>query len=118
MESKSLKELFHKWKDLNQQVEQSYGKFDFITIKELRKKQAEIEDTVYDIILKNVKAELKKVLPDTCGEMEVGFDMTNDVFYYLMYDPYDQESDKIFALTIDSDRKIEIIEDFKRNDEN
>ena len=114
----SLKELFHNWNDLNKQVEDLFGKFDFTKIKGLRNEQKKIEDQIFEILLENASSDLKKVLPETCGDMEVGFDTKNEMFYYLMYDPYHEESSKIFAVTIDLSGQVDCIEDFKYDDEN
>jgi hypothetical protein len=115
-----LVDLFHKWHELNTQVEDSFKKFELSSVRELRNSQRSIEDQIYLILLESASEPLKKILPEDCGDLEVGYDITNNKFYFLMEDPTSEfEKDiKIIAFIIDSDKKIEIINDFKQtNDE-
>ncbi len=112
---KNLEELFRDWHDLNKQVEESFKNFDLSTVKEIRKQQSPIEDSIYSILLENASEDLKMILPDTCGEFEIGFDVENNKFIYVMLDPEYEESEetKLIAFTIDINKNIEIIKDFK-----
>ncbi len=113
--NRDIKELFKDWNDLNNQVGQSFQEFDFSTLREFRDKQREIEDSIYLILLNSAPPELKKILPDECGSMEIGFDTKKSIFYFLMEDPETIENEElqILAITIDSDKNIEVIKDFK-----
>ncbi len=117
MSSKIELELFQKWQDLNEKVGASFGQFDFETIKKIRKEQRAIEDQVYVLLLESAPENIKKYLPEDCGEMEIGYNFKDKVFYYLMADPDQEENDDapiiVLAITIDTNRKVEIIRDFK-----
>jgi len=109
-------ELFQKWNDLNAQTGASLGSFDFESIKKIRIEQRKIEDIIYSILLENAPAEIKKILPEDCGEFEIGYNMTDKTFYFLMYDPEqedDEESAEIIAITIDPNKEVNIIKNFK-----
>ncbi|TFG28741.1 MAG: hypothetical protein EU532_04550 [Promethearchaeota archaeon] len=112
---KNLKNSFERWQELNKKVEESFGKFEFSAIKEVRKEQRKIEDSIYSILLENASEDLKNSLPSECGEMEIGYDMENKIFYYVMFDPDYEESEetKLMAITINLDKKVNIIKDFK-----
>ena len=114
----SLSNLFTKWNELNSEVSESFGKFDFNSIKEIRTKQREIEDQIYSILLKNAPNEIKEIIPDTCDELEIGYDSNNDVFYYVMIDPQCEDNDeiKLIAITIDANKTVDLIKDFKENE--
>ncbi|TXT62622.1 MAG: hypothetical protein BAJALOKI3v1_530001 [Promethearchaeota archaeon] len=58
--------------------------------------------------------DLKKILPQTPGEMEMGYEKKEQKFYFLMEDPEfaDVEEIHILAITIDADINIEMIKDF------
>jgi hypothetical protein len=113
-----IEDYFTSWNELNDKVAASFGNFDFNNIKEIRKQQKKIEDAIYSIVLKNANDKLKAILPEDCGEMEVGYEAEEKRFYFLMFDP-DQEIDdedapiKITAIVIDSKEEIEVIKDFK-----
>lgn len=111
----NIKDLFQDWNNLNKQVEEAFGQFEFSSIKKVREKQRKIEDKIYTILLENASENLKTFLPETCGSMEIGFDMENNIFYFVMLDPNEEESDekKLLAITIDIDKKVNFIEDFK-----
>jgi hypothetical protein len=113
----NLGELFKKWHDLNTQVAESFGQLNFDSIKEIRTKQRKIEDSVFSILVENAPEEIKKILPDDCGEMEIGYNIENNQFYYVMFDPnYEEEEDtKLIAITINSKRNVSLIKDFKED---
>ena len=112
-----IENLFQKWNELNNNVANSMGSFDFSSIKAIRVKQGEIEDKIYSILLESASDEIKKILPETCGEMEMGYNVTDKVFYFLMEDPEqpDEEKVKVLAITINSKKKVEKIKDFQVN---
>lgn len=111
----SFKELFQKWQELNVKVGESFGNYDFDSIKKVREEMSKIEDKIYIILLENALDELRKILPDDCGEMEIGFDIKNKLFYFLMEDPEQDDSDelKVLAITIDINKNVKTIKDFK-----
>ncbi|MFX1396580.1 MAG: hypothetical protein ACFFAS_05990 [Promethearchaeota archaeon] len=114
----NLEKLFTNWQELNDKVGASFGDFDFNSIKEVRKKQREIEDQIYSSLLENADDDLKKILPENCGEMEIGYESEEKKFYFLMFDPdqefeNDDEPARITAIVINTEKKIEVIEDFK-----
>ncbi|MFW9899475.1 MAG: hypothetical protein ACFFDO_09485 [Candidatus Thorarchaeota archaeon] len=113
----NLGALFKKWHDLNTQVAESFGQFNFDSIKEIRTKQRKIEDSVFSILIENAPEEIKKILPDECGEMEIGYNIENNQFYYVMFDPnYEEGEDtKLIAITINSKKKVTLIKDFKED---
>ncbi|MFW9970829.1 MAG: hypothetical protein ACFFDF_11585 [Candidatus Odinarchaeota archaeon] len=111
----NLNEMFKEWNELNSKAQESMGDFDFGNIKKIRKNQKKIEDTIYEILKENAPKNIKEILPEDCGEMEVGYDTEGETFYYVMIDEEDStdEDVKLNAITIDSNKKISIIEDFK-----
>jgi hypothetical protein len=111
----NIKDLFHDWNKLNLKVQESLGQFDFANIKEIRAKQNKVEDSVYEILKENAKEDLIKILPDECDEMEVGYEMEENRFYFVMFDPKeeDEEEPKLLAITIDLNKTVKLIEDFK-----
>ena len=111
----NIKDLFHDWNELNLKVQESLGQFDFTNIKEIRAKQNKVEDSIYDILKENATEDLKKVLPDNCGELEVGYELEENRFYFVMLDPKEEEEEepKFLAITIDLNKNIKLIEDFK-----
>ncbi len=106
--------LFQKWNELNSQAGASLGSFDFDSIKKIRNEQRDLEDKIYIFLQENAPADLKKILPEDCGEFEVGYNVTDKIFYFLMYDP--DEEDEIMAITIDSKQKVGKIKNFKMDD--
>jgi len=116
MSSKAnLKEIFQEWNDLNSKAQEFMGKFDFESIKKIREGQKKIEDTVFEILKENAPDDIKKILPEDCGEMEVGYDTEGETFYFVMIDE-DNSTDeqvKLNAITIDTNKKIALIEDFE-----
>ena len=77
-----LEELFQKWNDLNSKVGTSFGQFDFDSIKEIRKEQGKIEDSIYSVLVESAPDEIKKFLPEGCGELEIGFNVSEKKFYF------------------------------------
>lgn len=112
---KSLAELFQEWQELNIQVAKKFGEFNFDSIKEIRKRQRLIEDLSYSVLLESAPADIKKILPDTCGEMEIGYNSQNNKLYYVMLDPDYEESEEtiLIAITIDINKNVELIKNFK-----
>ncbi|TXT61738.1 MAG: hypothetical protein BAJALOKI2v1_10008 [Promethearchaeota archaeon] len=112
----NLPDLFQGWINLNKMVGSSFQTLDFSEIRKYRNQQREIEDKIYEILRNNAPAEIKDILPEECGQMEMGYEKTSGKFYYLMEDPETQESEdelKILAITIDKDMNINTIKDFK-----
>ena len=81
----SLEDLFQKWQILNENASDSFGAFDFSSIKKIREKQRKIEDLIYSILLENAPEDIKKILPDGCGEMEIGYNTIEKEFYFSLY---------------------------------
>ncbi|MHA2038282.1 MAG: hypothetical protein ACW98X_17730 [Promethearchaeota archaeon] len=111
----NIKDLFNEWNELNQKAQEYLGQFDFKNIKEIRDKQKIAEDFIYEILKENAGDEVKNILPDDCGEMEVGYEMEENRFYFVMFDPkYEEEEEpKLLAITIDLNKTVKVIEDFK-----
>ncbi|MFX1426327.1 MAG: hypothetical protein ACFFBE_07730 [Promethearchaeota archaeon] len=111
----NLGNLFKEWNELNTNAQKFLGEFDFAKIKEIRAKQKKSEDSIYEILKKNASDDIKKILPDDCGEMEVGYESEEKRFYFVMFDPEfeDEEEPKLTAITIDLNEKVSIIKDFK-----
>ena len=114
----SLSNLFTKWNELNSEVSEFMEQFDFNSIKEIRTKQREIEDQIYIILLKNAPKEIKEIIPNTCDELEIGYDSNNDIFYFVMIDPQCEDTDEItlIAITINANKNVDLIKDFKENE--
>ncbi|MFW9880084.1 MAG: hypothetical protein ACFFG0_43980 [Candidatus Thorarchaeota archaeon] len=90
------------------------GQFDFANIKKIREGQKKIEDNIYEILKKNAPENIKMILPEDCGEMEVGYDTEGNTFYFVMIDPESPDDDiKLNASTIDLEKKISLVEDFE-----
>ncbi len=111
----NIKELFNDWNELNLKTQESLGQFDFANIKEIREKQKIAEDSIYEILKENAGEEIVKILPDDCGEMEIGYEMEENRFYFVMFDPKYEEEDEpiLIAITIDLNKNVTIVEDFK-----
>ncbi|MHA1343328.1 MAG: hypothetical protein ACTSQG_05045 [Promethearchaeota archaeon] len=115
---KNLGELFQEWNEFNKKVGESFSNFDFETIKKIRKKQREIEDKVYSHLFQKASNELKGFLPEDCGSFEIGFNLSEKKFYFLMADPEQDDDEtpiKIWALTIDINKNIDVIKDFQED---
>ena len=116
MVSKSnIEDLFHEWNELNIQAQEFLGQFDFTKIKEIRAKQSLLEDTIYEILIENAPEDILKILPSDCGEMEIGYENEERMFYYVTFDPeYDDTEDTtLIAFTIDLNKSVSTIKDFK-----
>lgn len=112
----NLENLFQEWNELNTNTQKSLGEFDFTNIKEIRAKQNIAEDSIYEILKDNAPDDIKKILPDDCGEMEVGYELEENQFYFVMFDPEedeDEEEPKLIAISIDVNKKVNLIKDFK-----
>jgi len=111
----NLENLFQEWNELNISTQKSLGEFDFVKIKEIRAKQKDYEDSIYEILKENATDDIKKLLSDDCGEMEVGFESEEKRFYFVMFDPEFEEDDepKLLAITIDLNKTVNLIKDFK-----
>jgi hypothetical protein len=114
----NLKDLFERWNQYNEEVQKLMAGFDLANVKKIRKKQQEIEDEIYVHLRKNAPNDYLEMLPEDCGELEVGYDTTNNEFYFVMIDPTteNEENIKLIAFTIDIDKLVNIIEDFKIED--
>ncbi len=114
----TLNELFQAWSELNSQVQESFGQFDFSKIKEIRGKQVKIEDDIYKILKENAPENIKSMLPEDCGELEVGYETEGKIFYFVTVDEEDSTDDeiKLNAFTINVDEKVSLIEDFEMNE--
>jgi len=112
--SENLAELFQEWQELNNQVAESFGNFDFDSVKEIRKKQRVIEDSIFSIVLNNAPDEIMKILPEDCGDMEVGYEFESKKFLFVMLDPEfeDEEEVKLLAISIDTNKNVNIIKNF------
>ncbi|MFX0021976.1 MAG: hypothetical protein ACFE9S_06590 [Candidatus Hermodarchaeota archaeon] len=116
MASKSnLEEMFQEWNELNSKAQESMGNFDFENIKKIRESQKKIEDTIFEILKENAPENIKEILPEDCGEMEVGYDIEGKTFYFVMIDEEDstEEEVELNAITIDTNKKVELIENFE-----
>lgn len=114
--SSALKKLFNEWEEKNNAVGERFQEFDISSLKEIRIEQRKIEDQIYKILLKSAPPEIRKILPEDCGSMELGFEKREQKFYFLMEDPDQNNEEKlrILAITIDVSGTIESIKDFKK----
>ncbi|NVM34237.1 MAG: hypothetical protein HWN81_01495 [Candidatus Lokiarchaeota archaeon] len=110
----NLNDMFQEWNDLNSKAQESMGQFDFSNIKIIRESQKKIEDAIYEILKENAPENIKKLIPEDCGEMEVGYNIDGKKFYFVMIDPETEEEEdiKLIAITIDIDKAISMIKDF------
>ncbi|GAH22675.1 unnamed protein product, partial [marine sediment metagenome] len=69
----SLSELFQEWNELNIKAGESMGQFDFSKIKEIRKEQSRIENSIYEVLKKHAPEDILKMLPEEAGELEMGY---------------------------------------------
>ena len=114
----SLSELFQEWNELNMKAGESMGQFDFSKIKEIRKNQSKIENSIYEILRNHASEDILKILPEECGELEMGYNSKDKIFYFVMIDPEfeDEEEIKLLAVAIDVTNKVNVIKDFKIED--
>ena len=115
MSKLDLAKLFAEWNELNKKAENFFGAFNFTEIKKIRNEQKILEDKIYNELLNHAHETIKKLLPEDVGELEVGYDTANQIFYFVMIDPSleDDEEVRLLAITINTEYKIEIIENFK-----
>jgi hypothetical protein len=115
-----LSELFKDWNELNMKAGESMGQFDFSKIKEIRKEQSDIENSIYEILKKHASEEILKILPEDCGELEMGYNTNDEIFYFVMFDPeFEDDEDeeiKLLAVAIDVENNVTVIKDFKIED--
>jgi hypothetical protein len=115
-----ISELFKEWNELNMKAGESMGQFDFSKIKEIRKEQSNIENSIYEILKKHASDEVLKILPEECGELEMGYNTKDEIFYFVMFDPEfegdDDDEIKLLAVAIDVTNNVSIIKDFKIED--
>ena len=114
----SLSELFKDWNELNNKAGASMGQLDFSTIKEIRKQQSKLENSIYDVLKKQAPDEILKILPEECGEMEIGYETKGKIFYFVMLDPEFIESEEtiLLAITINLKNKVDLIKNFEIKD--
>ncbi|MFW9948909.1 MAG: hypothetical protein ACFFKA_02135 [Candidatus Thorarchaeota archaeon] len=115
----TLKELFDNWNKLNTQANESMGEFDFSKIKEIRKKQTSIENKIFEMLKKTAPKHILELLPEDCGQMEMGFNNEKELFYFVMVDDEASTDDelKLQALSLDTSGNIELIKNFEIKDE-
>lgn len=115
-----LSELFKDWNELNMKAGESMGQFDFSKIKEIRKEQSNIENSIYELLKKHASEEILKILPEDCGELEMGYNTNDEIFYFVMFDPEFEDDEvediKLLAVTIDVKHNVTVIKDFKIED--
>jgi hypothetical protein len=94
------------------------GQFDFSKIKEIRIDQSKVENSIYEILKTNASEDILKILPEGCGELEMGFNTKEEIFYFVMLDPEfeDEEETVLLAIAIDATNKVSLIKDFKIED--
>jgi len=114
MVSKSnIEDLFNEWNELNSKSQEFLGQFDFTKIKEIRAKQTLLEDTIYEILIENAPKDILKILPKDCGEMEIGYENEERMFYFVTFEFDDTEDTTLIAFTIDLNGSVSAIKDFK-----
>ena len=115
----NFEEMVTKWNELNMQAGMYMAKFDFENIKKVRAQQVEVEDAVFNIMVEKAPADIKKQLPEDCSQMEVGVEVSEKKFYFVMEDPEFEESDEIIleAFWIDDKYNIGVEKNFKIEDE-
>ncbi len=113
-----LNDLFQEWNELNIKAGESMGQFDFTKIKEIRHSQSSVENSIYEILRNNASDDVLKILPEECGELEMGYNTNDKIFYFVMIDPEfeDEEETILLAVTIDLDKKVGLLKDFKIED--
>ncbi|MBY8978795.1 MAG: hypothetical protein KGD72_00260 [Candidatus Lokiarchaeota archaeon] len=113
-----LNDLFQEWNELNIKAGESMGQFDFTKIKEIRESQSKVENSIYEVLKNNASDDLLKILPEECGELEMGYNTKDKIFYFVMLDPEfeDEEETILLAVTIDLNNKVGLLKDFKIED--
>ena len=114
----TLNDLFQEWNELNVKAGESMGQFDFSKIKEIRTSQSIVENSIYEVLKKSASADVLKILPEECGELEMGYNTKDQIFYFVMLDPEfeDAEETVLLAVTIDLNNSVNVIKDFKIED--
>ena len=114
----NLSDLFQEWNELNIQAGESMGQFDFSKIKEIRKGQSKVENSIYEVLKKHASEDVLKILPEECGELEMGYNTKDQIFYFVMLDPEfeDEEETILLAVTIGLNNSVNVIKDFKIED--
>jgi hypothetical protein len=114
----NLNDLFQEWNELNIKAGESMGQFDFSNIKEIRTSQSKIENSIYDVLKNYASDELLKILPEDCGELEMGYNTKDQIFYFVMLDPEfeDEEETILLAVTINLNNEVGVIKNFKIED--
>ena len=114
----SLSELFQEWNELNIKAGESMGQFDFSKIKEIRKDQSKVENSIYETLKNHASEDVLKILPEECGELEMGYNTKDQIFYFVMLDPEfeDEEETILLAVAIDVTNNVSVIKDFKIED--
>ncbi|MHA1150200.1 MAG: hypothetical protein ACTSR8_18365 [Promethearchaeota archaeon] len=115
----NFEEMVSKWNELNIQAGMYMAKFDFDNIKKVRAHQVEVEDAVFNILMEKAPDNIKNQLPEDCSQMEVGVEVAQKKFYFVMEDPEFEESDDIIlkAFWIDNMYNIGIEKNFKIEDD-
>ncbi|MHA1458757.1 MAG: hypothetical protein ACTSQR_03740 [Promethearchaeota archaeon] len=113
-----LNDLFQEWNELNIKTGKSMDQYDFTKIKEIRKSQSDVENSIYEVVKKHASEEVLKILPEGCGELEMGYNTKDKIFYFVMLDPEfeDAEETVLLAITIDLNNKVGLIKNFKIED--
>ena len=113
-----LNDLFQEWNELNIKAGESMGQFDFTKIKEIRESQSKVENSIYEVLKSHASDDLLKILPEECGELEMGYNIKDKIFYFVMLDPEfeDEEETILLAITIDLNNKVGLLKDFKIED--
>ncbi len=113
-----INDLFQEWNELNIKAGESMGQFDFTKIKEIRQSQSTVENSIYEVLRNNASEDLLKILPEECGELEMGYNTNDKIFYFVMIDPEFEDSEEtiLLAVTIDLDKKVGLLKDFKIED--
>jgi len=113
--SVNLNDIFLEWDELNSQAQEAMGQFDFSKIKEIRAKQNKIEDKIFDILKEHAPENIQPMLPQDCGDMEVGYETKGKIFYFVTVDEEasTDEDIKLDAFTIDINKRVSLIEDFE-----
>jgi len=114
----SLSDLFQEWNELNIKAGESMGQFDFSKIKEIRNSQSKVENSIYEVLKKYASDDLLKILPEECGELEMGYNTKDKIFYFVMLDPEFEDSEEtiLLAVTIDLKNKVGLLKNFKIED--
>jgi len=112
---KEIEDLFNFWNDLNVKIGEKLAFFEMTEVKKLRKEQSTTEDSVYEILKKKASPEIKKILPERCGDMEIGLNLKAKEFYFVMEDP-DPKSEKLMAFVFGIDESIKIVNNFDIDD--